>query len=132
MNLARLQERIVEFLRAVHQLEKAVQQPKDEFIRDAVIQRFEFTHELSWKMLKLRLEVEDIFAQTPRETWQKSLQAGLIKDGNNWTDMQRMRNLTSHTYSEQLAEEVYNYVVQSGLKNFQELAEMAQTWKDYL
>jgi len=124
----RLQERITDYLRAVNQLEKAAQQNKDEFIRDAVIQRFEFTHELAWKMLKLRLEGEYVPVSTPRETWQQALQAGLIEDGNAWTDMQKMRNLTSHTYNESLADEVYNYIVESGLPVFRQLAGKARSW----
>lgn len=129
MDTRRLQERIADYLRAVRQLEKAACQPKDEFIRDSVIQRFEFTHELAWKMLKLRLEAEDLLARTPRETWQQALQAELIDDGNAWTDMQKMRNLTRHTYNETLAEEVYAFVVLTGLANFQRLAEVARQWQ---
>ena len=128
MDTERLQERITNYLRAVNQLEKAAQQNKDEFIRDAVIQRFEFTHELAWKMLKLRLEGEYVPVSTPRETWQQALQAGLIEDGNAWTDMQKMRNLTSHTYNESLADEVYNYIVESGLPVFRQLAGKARSW----
>jgi len=37
-----------EFERAIQRLDEALSQPKDEFIRDSVIQRFEFTFELSW------------------------------------------------------------------------------------
>ena len=128
MDTERLQERITDYLRTVNQLEKAAQQNKDEFIRDAVIQRFEFTHELAWKMLKLRLEGEYVPVSTPRETWQQALQAGLIEDGNAWTDMQKMRNLTSHTYNESLADEVYNYIVESGLPVFRQLAGKARSW----
>ena len=52
MDNERLRERITDYLRALTQLEKAASQPKDEFLRDSVIQRFEFTHELAWKMLR--------------------------------------------------------------------------------
>lgn len=77
----RLQERIADFAKALDRLEAALARPRDEFIRDSVIQRFEFTFELVWKMLKLRLEAEGIEARTPREVLQESLQAGLIADG---------------------------------------------------
>lgn len=40
------------FKNAQASLEKAVAQPKDEFIRDSVIQRLEYTYELAWKTLK--------------------------------------------------------------------------------
>ena len=56
MSTDRLAERIDEFLRANGQLAKACAHTKDEFLRDAVIQRFEFTYELSHKMLKRFLE----------------------------------------------------------------------------
>ena len=129
MDVERLQERIDDYIKALCQLEKAVEQPKDEFLRDSVIQRFEFTHELAWKMLKLRLEAEDILVRTPRETLQAALQAGLIEDGNAWSDLQKMRNLTSHTYNEQLADDVYAYVAGEAVTLFRQLAEKAKTWQ---
>jgi nucleotidyltransferase substrate binding protein (TIGR01987 family) len=128
MDVERLHERIADYLKALDQLAKAAQQPKDEFLRDSVILRFEFTHEIAWKMLKLRLEAEDIFAKTPRETLQDALQAGLIDDGNAWSDLQKMRNLTSHTYNEQLADDVYAYVVGQAVTLFRQLAEKAKSW----
>jgi nucleotidyltransferase substrate binding protein (TIGR01987 family) len=128
MDSERLSERISDYHKAVLQLEKAVLRPKDEFIRDSVIQRFEFTHELAWKMLRLRLENEGIVVRTPRETMQEALQAGIIADGNLWSDLQKMRNLTSHTYREQLAEDVYDFSVAHGLPLFQQLAEKSRTW----
>ncbi|MHB8714048.1 MAG: nucleotidyltransferase substrate binding protein [Trichloromonadaceae bacterium] len=70
MDSERLEERANAYLKALAQLEKATQQPKDELVRDSVIQRFEFTHELAWKMLRLRLEREGVVVKTPRETIQ--------------------------------------------------------------
>jgi nucleotidyltransferase substrate binding protein (TIGR01987 family) len=129
MDTERMEERIADYLKAFGQLEKAARQPKDEYLRDSVIQRFEFTHELAWKMLKLRLEAEDIFVRTPRETMQAALQAGLIEDGNAWSDLQKMRNLTSHTYNEDLADDVYTYVVEQGVRMLHQLAQKAVLWK---
>lgn len=129
MDATRLQERIEEFLRAVSQLEKAVARPEDEFIRDSVIQRFEFTYELAWKMLKLQLEAEGIDARAPRQALQEALQAAFIEDGNAWSELQKYRNLTSHTYDESLAQNVYNYIVQHGLGLFKALAIRAISWK---
>lgn len=128
MDQERLTERIADYLKALAQLEKAAQQPKDEFLRDSVIQRFEFTHDHAWKMLKLRLEGEGIEARTPRETLQEALQAGFIIDGNAWSELQKMRNLTSHTYREQLADEVYAFILVQGLPCFRQLAGKAETW----
>ncbi|MDF1579832.1 MAG: nucleotidyltransferase substrate binding protein [Desulfuromonadales bacterium] len=128
MDRERLVERIEEYLKALSQLEKALAQPKDEFIRDSVIQRFEFTHELAWKMLKLKLEAEGLSVRTPREALQEALQAGLTEDGNRWTDMLKMRNLTSHTYREKLADDVYVFVGTQALPLFRQLATKCRTW----
>lgn len=129
MTTERMRERIAVFLRAWRRLEEAAKQPKDEFIRDSVIQRFEFTYELAWNMLKQRLDAEGITVRTPRETWQQALLAGLIVDGNRWTDMQKMRNLTSHTYDEALADQVYGFVLAEGLGLFEQLADTAVSWQ---
>lgn len=129
MDSERLNERIVDFLKGVHQLERAVAQPFDEFTRDATIQRFEFCYELAWKLLKLKLEQEGIDARTPRQALQEALQAALIDDGNAWSEIQRYRNLTSHTYNERLADEVYAFIGQQALPRFQRLAQEANAWK---
>ena len=128
MNTSRLHERIGEYVQAVSRLEDALRQPKNEFIRDAVIQRFEFCFELAWKMLRLKLQDEGLAVNTPRETLQQALTAGMLADGNGWSAMQKMRNLTSHTYDESLAEQVYVYVAQPGTLLLRQLAKKATTW----
>lgn len=128
MDTDRLNERITEYLKALAQLQKACAQPVSEFIRDSVIQRFEFTYELAWKMLKLRLQDEGIDAKTPKAVLQESLQAAFISDGNAWSQVQLNRNLTSHTYDEQLADDVYQFVTQQGVVLFEQLAAQARTW----
>lgn len=129
MTTARLDQRITSYLSAFSQLQRALEQPRDEFMRDSIIQRFEFTHELAWKMLKLRLEAEGIFVNTPRETLQAALQAGFIVDGNGWSDLQRMRNLTSHTYDETLASTVCDFIGGPGQALFAALASLAAQWR---
>ena len=132
MDRQRLHERCADYEKALNQLAKALQQPKDEFLRDSVIQRFEIAYELAWKMLKLCLEAEGISDRTPRETLQEALQAGFITDGNAWSDLQKMRNLTSHTYDESLAEQVYDFVAQQGLALFQQLSHAVGQWQQKL
>ena len=128
MERQRLRERSQDFLKAVERLAEACAQPYSEFIRDSVIQRFEFCWELAWKMLKLKLLEEGIEALTPREVFREALAVGILHDGNAWSQAQRMRNLTSHTYDETLAEEVYRFVCHTGLPLFQELAQEVRRW----
>lgn len=128
MDIERYNERKQELLNAVQRLEEACAQPFSSFIRDSVIQRFEFCWELAWKTLRLKLEAEGIIANTPREVWQQALLVGLIADGNAWSETQKKRNLTSHTYDEKLADEVYGYVMKSGLSLFRKLAQDVEAW----
>src|SRR3990167_9936252 len=100
----------IQFERALAQLKKAIDQPKSEYIRDAVIQRFEFTYEFAWKALKAYLKRQEIQVLSPKETLKAAYQQGLIEDANAWSELHLKRNLTSHTYDETLAEAIYEYL----------------------
>lgn len=129
MDIERLNERLRDYTLATTRLEEACAQVFSSYMRDSVIQRFEFCWELAWKTLKLRLQQLGIEALNPRDIFRAALSAGLIHDGNAWTEVQKMRNLTSHTYDEALADEVYRFILADGLKQFQQLAEDAKRWQ---
>ena len=86
--------------------------PGDEELRDAVIQRFEYTYELCWKMLKRQIEAE---AATPsavdgysfRDLLREGAERGMITNVEDWFGYREQRNITSHTYDEQKAISVY-------------------------
>jgi nucleotidyltransferase substrate binding protein (TIGR01987 family) len=67
-------------------------------MRDAAIQRFEFTIELFWKILKKVLFHEKIESTTPRDTLSKAYQYKLIDDEEVWLAMLDDRNNASHAY----------------------------------
>jgi nucleotidyltransferase substrate binding protein (TIGR01987 family) len=96
----RFEQRRADLQKAVIRLEEACAEPESSFLRDSVIQRFEFCWELAWKMLKLQLAYLGIEALSPRDVIRQSLQAGLIGDGEVWTEAQLHRNMTSATYEE--------------------------------
>ena len=75
---------------------------------DACIQRFEFCIELTWKTLKKCLAIEGIEANTPRECIQQAYSIHWINDESAWLSMLKDRNLTFHTYKEDLALEIYH------------------------
>lgn len=52
--------------------------------------------------------IEDV--KSPRSTFREAFQYGLIEDGEDWIDMLKDRNLTSHVYDEELAEEIYEKI----------------------
>ncbi|MHB1650928.1 MAG: nucleotidyltransferase substrate binding protein [Desulfitobacteriaceae bacterium] len=75
--------------------------------RDGVIQRFEFTFELSWKTLKAIFEDEGLAGlNSPKTVLREAFAAELIKDDELWLAMLSDRNSTAHIYSEQPAIEI--------------------------
>lgn len=97
--------------KALNSLRSATQQPVNEYIRDSVIKRFEYSYELAWKLMKRFLETEVVVAadlSTRRELFRVAQQNGLITDIDEWMDFHRARNETTHTYNETTAQDVYN------------------------
>lgn len=94
--------------KALSQLKKAIAQPKDEFIRDSVIQRFEFTCELSWKTAKKALGLN---STAPKMIVREMAQQGVISSPEYWFKLIDARNESSHTYKEEIAEKIYNIAV---------------------
>jgi nucleotidyltransferase substrate binding protein (TIGR01987 family) len=102
--------------RALDSLERAISRtlaaPDDEELRDAVIQRFEYTYELCWKMLKRQLERE---MPTPAEAdrmpfselVREGAERGLVDAPERWLLYRHQRNVTSHAYDGEKARGVY-------------------------
>ena len=107
----KLEKSYLLFLKALNQLDKAQQEPYSEFIRDAVIQRFELTYDLAWKTLKAYLASQDIKVLNPKETLKASFEQELIEDAETWGQVHKYRNLTSHTYDELLANDIYTFLM---------------------
>ena len=74
---------------------------------DATIQRFEFTFELAWKFLKDYFLEQGIELNYPKEVIREVFSVNLIDNEDIWIKMLKDRNMTSHTYNEKLADEIY-------------------------
>lgn len=114
MSKERFIQRQGEVREAAARLSEAVVQPETDILRDATIQRFEFTFETIWKTLKLYLEHQGHECSGPRPTLKKAFAAGLIADAEEadvWMMMLEDRNLTSHAYDESLAVRIYRNIV---------------------
>lgn len=97
---------IFELKKAVANLEKALNEPKNEFLRDSVIQRFEFCVELAWKTSKKAMGTS---TTAPKDVIREMAQSRYIVDVDIWLRSIDMRNLSSHTYKEEVAESVYAF-----------------------
>lgn len=97
---------IDEFKSALKALEIALSCEKTDIVRDATIQRFEFCIELAWKTSK---KVMGTSLSSPKQVIRLMAQDGLIKNVEFWLEAIDYRNLSVHTYREELAEEVYGF-----------------------
>lgn len=68
--------------------------------QEGIIQRFEYTWELTWKVLKDYLEYKGVVLETvtPADVIKASIAANLINNGEIWMDALDSRNKMSHTY----------------------------------
>ena len=119
----RWQQRFDNFNRALKQLTAAVelsaQREFTQLEKQGVIQGFEFVHELAWNVLKDLLEFEGIQGIVgSRGTAREAFKRDLLADGELWLDMIDKRNLTSHTYNAELAQEMVNTIVHSYYPSF--------------
>jgi nucleotidyltransferase substrate binding protein (TIGR01987 family) len=86
----------------------------DEIIKEGLIQRFEYTHELSWNVMKdYAFYQGNSSIQGSRDATREALQYQIITDGKIWMDMISSRNKTSHTYNEATADEIYFKIIDS-------------------
>lgn len=116
MSEERFAERRDEVANAVARLNEAVALPASDIVRDAFLQRFEFSFELVWKALKLFLERQGHECGGPRPTIKKAFAEGIIptaEEADVWLQMIEDRNLTSHAYDEALALGIYQNVART-------------------
>jgi len=99
---------ITPLLKAQKAFQKAVAQAETELEQDGAIQRFEFTFELTWKTLKRILSFKGISVNSPRDVFRESAKQGFIEDVSIWFKFIKKRNLSSHTYDQEQANEIFS------------------------
>ena len=127
----RWEQRYSNFVKALRKLSQAVEYIKhniidedepidnsdigyvlDEMIKDGVIQRFEYTHELAWNVMKDYATFQgNSNVGGSRDATREAFQLKLVSDGKVWMDMIGSRNKTSHTYNEETADEIYSKIL---------------------
>ncbi len=113
-------QRFNNYRKAVERLKQAVeivsrQEGKEEevdyLLKEGLIQRFEYTHELAWKVMKDYAEYQGYTeVRGSRDALRMAFGMGLIED-KRWMDSIGDRNLTSHNYDAETAEEIYEAIV---------------------
>lgn len=108
-------------------LEASEESPMSQLEKEGIIQRFEYTMELAWKVMLDYLESENVVIDqtTPRNVIRIAFEANVISNGQTWMDALDARNKMSHTYDFAQFEQVIVALRQSYLAAFEE-------WYDFL
>lgn len=113
--MTNLEFKFMNLKKAYYKLEEVskIYDGENEIIRDSLIQRFEFTYELTHKTLKeamkyLGVTLENSF---PRTIYKKAYVNNLISSDKVWINLLEDRNITSHMYNENLSKDIANRIV---------------------
>ena len=111
------------YKKALKQLEEAVELAKvrnlSNLEKQGLVQAYEFTQELSWKVLKDFMQsrgTQELYGS--KDVVREAFKIGLIKNGDLWMDMIKSRNLTSHTYDESTIEEIIVLIIDKYYEEF--------------
>ena len=104
-------QRFANYTKALQSLSDAValagERPLSKLEQQGLIQAFEFTHELAWNVLKDYLEAQGFVSIIgSKGATREAFKNGLVEDGEAWMDMIKARNLTSHIYKTEVAEDI--------------------------
>lgn len=132
-NDIRWQQRFSNYKKALLQLRNGVdlaaQRELSLLEKQGLIQAFEYTHELAWKMMKDFLDykgsTEQIYGS--KDATRQAFHVGLITHGEDWMKMIYSRNLTSHTYDEKTVEEIVDEVLGNYIFRFEALEQKLST-----
>jgi nucleotidyltransferase substrate binding protein (TIGR01987 family) len=112
----RWKQRFANYIKALEKLTEAVNYVRNnsiaadgalsDILREGLIQRFEYTHELAWNVMKDYAEFQGISVGGSRDATREAFSLKIIKNGESWMDMIRSRNETSHTYNNNIAKEI--------------------------
>ncbi len=99
----------------------------DEMRKESLIQRFEYTHELGWNVMKDYAHFQgDSSVAGSRDATRAAFALELIRDGEVWMDMILSRNLTTHTYNEDTANEIFTKIMNHYYAAFSEFREVME------
>lgn len=112
----RWKQRFSNFEKALLKLSEVIEKKEilSDLEKEGLIQRFEFTHELSWQVMKDFLiydGIQNIIGS--RSAVREAYNKGIISNGEIWMEMIESRNRTSHTYLESILESEYNKITKN-------------------
>lgn len=107
--------------KASKKFEEALGFEDSEPLRESTIQRFEYTFELSWKLMSSMLKDQGVEEYGIKNILRASAKLGLIVNIDDWFEFAHARNLTSHLYKEEVADKVYKIATGTFFQEVQSL-----------
>lgn len=92
---------------AYARLDEVLALEETQIVRDATIQRYEFTFELLWKTLKMYLRYFGINAHFPRDVLKEAYKSGWILEEEPFLNMLNDRNIAAHEYNFEKAQAIF-------------------------
>lgn len=120
----RWKQRFQNYSKAIHQLKKFIEKGSglNELEKQGLIQAFEYTFELAWNLIKDYYEYQGVSnLQGSRDAFRLAYNRGLISKGETWMKMIESRTMTSHTYNEEIADEIAKAVLEEYFLLFSDL-----------
>jgi nucleotidyltransferase substrate binding protein (TIGR01987 family) len=116
-------QRFSNYRKALNQLEKFILKGNlSELEEQGLIKAFEYTYELAWNTLKDYLAYQGISNLVgSRDVIREAFKADLISNGEDWMQMLQSRNLTSHSYNEDTADEIVSAILNNYFDAFKAL-----------
>lgn len=102
-----LQILIKNLKKANSRLKEATKAPPTQLNKDATLQRFEFTFELSWKAIQAYMRDQGLDCLSPKSCIREAARLGLIANPKTWLEFLEARNLIAHTYNQRVANKIY-------------------------
>ncbi len=99
-----------------------------EIIKEGLIQRFEYTFEMAWNVMKdYALYQGNSEISGSRDAIRYAFSSNLITNGELWMDMIKSRIKSPHTYNEETAEEIYFKIINEYYSLFLEFEQVMES-----
>lgn len=133
-------QRLANYYKALDRLQKAAEIVSaakmfsgdvDDLLKEGLIQRFEYTQELAWKVMKDFEEYQGFTdIQGSRDAIRKALQIGIV-ESNSWMETISSRNLTSHCYDESEFNSVLDKIIHDFLPIFKDFGQKMKSIENH-
>lgn len=109
-------ERLTTYQNAIDRLTEVItlsrQHPLNQFERDSLVKRFEFSYEMAWKLM-MSYEKDNGITEIlgSKDVIRQAFRLSIVKNGEAWLEMVDARNRTSHLYDEKMATDAADEII---------------------